>query len=388
MLHRFFTYLSGEVSFQLEGGLGERFLNSCADSLIMLKCIKATPTGYTMSVPYRHFFKASRLAKKYKCKLTVTKKTGICFLLLPYKHRYGIFAGIAAFALLLVLSQFVVWDIRFFECTPQQESILRHSLYEKGICEGSIVTKKQLEKVREELVIENSQFGWLTLNYIKGRIVIEKTDVTPKPNIFSKNITNIVAAYDGIVRKIDVSGGFLQVCEGQSVAKGDVLVSGLRKDLAGNIQKTHAEGKIYAEIEQTYEYSQSLNFSKALPVNKSKSYYELRAFNMCLPLFSQIKTPPESEQRLFRYPLSVFGFRLPATIYEYEVRQTQLTQINLTQEQAVHIARRKVYDTIYESLPEVQILSASESVEAFENKIVFRLKINAKANISKQIAIE
>lgn len=387
MLRKLFAYLSGEVSFELEGGLGERFLNSCTNQLVLLKNIKAAPTGYSISVPYRHFSKAARLAKKYKCKLTITKKTGLCFLLMPYKHRYGIFAGLVVFAMLLVLSQFVVWDIRFFECTAQQESILRHSLYEKGISEGSLVTKKMLAKVSEELIIENSQFGWLTLNYIKGRIIVEKTNVTPKPNIFSKNTTNIVAAYDGIIRKIDVSGGFLQVCEGQSVAKGDVLVSGLRQDVAGNVQKTHAEGNIYAEIEQTYEYTQSLSFSKALPVNKSKSYYELRAFNMRLPLFSQIKSPPESEQRLFRYPLSIFGFRLPATVYEYEVRQTQLTQIELTPEQAVHIARRKIYDTIYETLPEVQILSAAEHIETHENKVVFSLKINAKANISKQVAI-
>lgn len=387
MLHKLFQYLNGRVRFQLEGGLGERFFNSCANESLLLTDIKVTPTGYTMSVPFRFFAKAEGFAKKHKCSLTILEKSGICFLLMPYKHRYGIFLGLAFFAFFLVISQLIVWDIRFFECSTEQVNILRQSLYEKGIYEGSFVTKRQLAKVSEELVIENSSFGWLTINYIKGRIIIEKTNATPKPNIFSKTPTSLIAAYDGIVRSIDISGGFLLVCEGQSVARGDVLVSGSRLDVAGNVQTTHAQGKVLADIEQTYEYTQSLSYSKALPVNKGKSYYEIRALNMHLPLFTAIKAPAESEQKIYRYPLSIFGFRLPATVYEYEVREIQLTQINLTQEQATQIARRRVYDAIYESLPKAEIFATTENVVVYEDKVVYSVKINAKADISRQIVI-
>lgn len=388
MIRKLAVFFAGEIEFEIEGGIYERFLNSCAINSATVKCIKHLPTGFSAKVSHRDYKYVKKYAKKYNCKLKIIKKTGLLFLLSPFKKRYGIVVGGIICVFLLWLSQNIIWDIRFYDCTDAQVAVLRTSLYEKGICEGSIVTKQLLEKSRNEIIIENSDFAWLTLNYIKGRLIVEKTDVTQKPAIFSKDITNIVATHDGIVRKIDVSGGFLVICDGQSVGKGDLLVSGIKTDVSGKEIEVHADAVIMADVEQTYEYTQPYKVLANVPSGKSKSYYEINFLNQNYKLYSKMKLPEKCAQKMYKYPLEIFGFKFPATVYEYEVRRTDTAETELSKKQATNLARAKVYEAINQDLQSVTITSKQENVEEFETEVKITLKIEANANIAKKVLIK
>ena len=61
--------------------------------------------------------------------------------------------------------------------------------------------------------------------------------------------TNLKAAADGIIKRIDVTSGNCIVKVGDTVAKGDILVSGM-EERADGTKFVHSAGRVTAVIER------------------------------------------------------------------------------------------------------------------------------------------
>ncbi|MEG0616290.1 MAG: sporulation protein YqfD [Oscillospiraceae bacterium] len=383
MSNKISEYFMGKIKFKAEGGLLEKLLNLCSLNCIVIHNISYEADGFTATVPQRFFSKIIPLAKITHSKIIVLNKKGLYFKLLPIKTRYGIVVGMAMAILTILLLSNVIWSIRFFGFTKEESEKMRAYLYENNIYEGSIVYKNKLNTAENNILLSSPDYGWISLNFIKGRLEVEKTDAVPKVASTQGVAQNIIAKCDGIIRHIDLSEGFLKVCEGQSVAKGDVLVSGTRTDVSGALITTNVNAKMFAEVEKTYEYMQTLSYSAMLPTSEKQSYYALQTLDKQIKLFKQKPIIPHSEERLLRYPLNIFGFALPCTIFEYEIRGQRETQISLSQEQAIAIAKVKINDAIKKDLTQANILTTSEEISFVENKLFYKLKIRAEANIAE-----
>lgn len=66
-------------------------------------------------------------------------------------------------------------------------------------------------------------FGWVSLNFEKGRLVVEASSALQKPAIESNDPVDLVAAADGILLEVNAQEGFAVKSVGQTVAAGDVL---------------------------------------------------------------------------------------------------------------------------------------------------------------------
>ncbi len=376
-------FLSGEIVFLVEGGRGERLLNQCVSHGITIQRIEATPTGFIATVPRRDYERLLPLAKKENCVIYVQKEYGAYLVLSAYRHRFGIFIGACLACLLFVLFSGMIWEIRFYNFTNAQIAEVRSALYDRGIYEGAFASKKDFAAVEKEIVIRSKDIAWITLNFIKGRLVVEKTDITPKPEVFMRTEQNVVAKCDGIIRKIDLSGGFLQVCEGQSVGKGDIMVSATRQDAGGKLQTIHVQAKIYADVEKTYEFAQPLEYEATVPLCKAKSQYTLYFLKKKIPLYKTALSAAQGSETVLRYPLTIAGFHLPVTIEERQIRSQRNARFVINEQEATQFARYKVMTALKSDLPEAQIIAQSEDIRCENGMLYYRLSVSARANIAE-----
>ncbi|MEG2923864.1 MAG: sporulation protein YqfD [Oscillospiraceae bacterium] len=385
MLKKLALFLSGQIKFEISGGRIERLLNKCAQEGITIQDIAASKEGITACVPKRDYKRLLYIAKKENCNVNDTNNYGAFLTLDAYKHRFGILIGAILSAVLILFFQNIIWSIRFDDFTKAQIAEVRECLYNRGIYEGAFANQKDLDAAEKEIVIKSKDLAWITLNFIKGRLIVEKTNLTPKPISFDMQIRQVVASCNGIVRKIDLSGGFLQVCEGQSVCKGDVLVSSTRIDAGGKVQSVNVNAKIFADVEQTYDYVQPLVYKTNVPVNRKKSYYSIKFLGKTIPLYKFVKAMPKSINKTYRYPLNVFGFNLPITVEELQVRDTQEKSFEISQDDAILFARSKVMNVILEDLPETVIIASSEQITNDDKNVYYSIKISARANIAQYL---
>ena len=172
-----------------------------------------------------------------------------------------------------------------------------------------------------ELFVGSEEYGWVALNFVQGRLVVEKTQREKVPEPIGTEVTNVVAKSDGIIRRLELVDGYPRVVPGQYVAQGQVLVSGMTLSQYERPLYSHAQAEVLAEVEKSYVYTQPLHVEPVLPQAVSKSYYKLYLPWGELSLYAQLDVPENASQRVLRRPAAPFGFHLPALVEETQVRQ-------------------------------------------------------------------
>lgn len=241
--------MEATVRFETEGGLGEKLLSRCAQSQIELEAVVPTATGFKGRVRARDYAALAKHARHCHCRVKVQERYGIMFWLAAYRRRAGLLAGAAAALLLLALSRQLVWNITFLNCTQAEQQQLRSQMYEHGIYEGAFVDAQKLKNAANEMFLSTGDYSWVTLNFVHGRLVAEKVDRTQQPQALEQQYCDFVAAEDGRITRLDVSGGFVRRREGETVSKGEVLVSSGRVGCSGEALLSPAAAKVYAEVQ-------------------------------------------------------------------------------------------------------------------------------------------
>lgn len=165
-------------------------------------------------------------------------------------------------ALILWLTLFLPSRILFVEVEGNEavpERLIMEYAAQNGLGFG---TKRRLirsERLKNQLMQSIPNLQWVGVNTVGCRAVIsvkERTDLPEEEP--APPISSIVAERDGVVREMTVIAGSPLCKPGDSVKKGQVLISGYT-DLGLVLRAEQAQGEIFAET--------SRNFSAAIPEN-------------------------------------------------------------------------------------------------------------------------
>lgn len=75
-----------------------------------------------------------------------------------------------------------------------------------------------------ELFVGSEEYGWVALNFVQGRLVVEKTQREKVPEPIGTEVTNVVAKSDGIIRRLELVDGLSPRGAGPVwMAQGQVL---------------------------------------------------------------------------------------------------------------------------------------------------------------------
>ena len=376
--------MEATVRFETEGGLGEKLLSRCAQSQIELEAVVPTATGFKGRVRARDYAALAKHARRCHCRVKVQERYGIMFWLAAYRRRAGLLAGAAAALLLLALSRQLVWNITFLNCTQAEQQQLRSQMYEHGIYEGAFVDAQKLKNAANEMFLSTGDYSWVTLNFVHGRLVAEKVDRTQQPQALEQQYCDFVAAEDGRITRLDVSGGFVRHREGETVSKGEVLVSSGRVGRSGEALLSPAAAKVYAEVEKIYTCTQPLQVSAQCPTGEVQTARRLLGPWGSLPLSRGLQAGMQGITQVERQGVSLFGLHLPATVETVTLRGTQTVQARLSQKLAAQTARMKIFDEIGREFGVYTLVSSEELVDEGPDAVTVTLHVCIETDIARK----
>ena len=191
-----------------------------------------------------------------------------------------------------------------------------------------------------------------------------------------------MAISDGIVRYMDVRGGYYLVQANQSVREGQRLVTGANDENGeGRVAYMRSEGEVYAEVEKTYEYTQPLSFEAPLYASGARTYKSLLIFGRRIPLYAKGRREAGDERTVTKEPARLFGFSLPATIETVTVRPRQTRTVTLTQQAAADTARMR----IRRDFGRFRLLAQEVSIVLTDGELTLTLRLTFLANIAKSV---
>ena len=308
-LYRFFC---GILEVEFSGVYPEKILNLCAQNKIGIWNTRFMVQKIRLFITVKDFRKLPKILKKSGIKAHILKKKGFPFFINKYKKRFGIFAGIALFFAVLQFISGFIWIIEVEGNKTVQTKEILSVCSDLGIKTGVKSDSIDTKNSPQSLLLRMDELAWGSFNIEGCKLTVNVSEVTSKKEDNSV-ATNLKASADGVIKKIDVTSGNCVVKVGDTVKKGDVLVSGIIEN-ASETKFVHSIGSIIAETQETVRFNEPFLKKVKYPLGKHKKKSVLEIFTLKIPLYIG-KENGNFETEIQHNALELFSQKLPIILH-------------------------------------------------------------------------
>ncbi|MGI6778674.1 MAG: sporulation protein YqfD [Acetivibrionales bacterium] len=357
LLFRLWNYIRGYVIILVEGYFLEKFINICTHRQMLLWDIKMQKNCImTLSISIKGFKMLRPVAKKTGCRVRIIKKKGMPFILNRYKKRKTFVLGAVVFIILVYLLTSFIWAVEIMGNTVLETAIIREKLITLGIKPGVLKYKIDPDHIVNELMLSIEELSWASVTVKGTKVKVHIAERKKPPQLIPKNVPcNIVARRDGIVKSVIIKNGQEMVKAGDTVSKGQILVSGA-VDIRNEEERkrlVHAIATVKARTWYESEWPVSMKITEELRTGRIKEVYYLEILAKRIKLFSgksefQNFEKVEIEKRVSIGEDLVFPLALLIERY-YE---NNLFERVINEQTAKQLAASNAYKKVLNSIPE------------------------------------
>lgn len=376
----FYRFWRGFLRVEIRGDIAEKLLNICAKNGIPLWNIKRRGEVIRCSIAVGDFKCLPRLVTKSGLRIHILERYGLPFFTARYKKRYGIPAGAAVFFAFLTFMSGFVWSVEVAGNGSVPEKEIIAECKELGIYEGIRKGEISPASAKLQLLLKDNRLSWCAFNIEGCYLTVDVTEAKKKEEDNSVP-TNLKAAADGIIKKIDITSGNCIVKVGDTVAAGDILVSGIDERAEGT-RFVHSIGSITAATEREITVTANYRQKTGQKTGKKKTKRVLSFFNIKIPLYLGCERGTYNAKTSVK-TLKLFGKRLPIAIYEKRFEFTKETEKKYDRS-----ALEKELERLFREKAELEISGDYEvknrEIDEIEGGLRLKTVVSAEENIAVQ----
>ncbi|NLW01843.1 MAG: sporulation protein YqfD [Clostridiaceae bacterium] len=355
------NYIRGYVIIIAKGGV-ERFINICARRQILLwDIVRKDNDSAVMKASLRGFMLMRPAARKSGCRIGIVKKCGLPFFLRRFRKRRGFKAGLLFFAVLIVFFTSMIWEIEIRGCGGDTAQRIMKVLEDRDIRKGSFKTRLDPRRIASDILMNVDDVAWAGVQIHGVKMTISVQSITPRPEVVDESqCCNLVAERDGLITKVEVLAGTLKVMEGDTVTKGQLLVSGILESQNPEFgaKNVHALGRITARTWYDTKVPLSYEYTKRIRTGRTRENTYIRILNMKIGLFGNRRDfelyDSVSYDRTVKGP---FNTEIPVGLTVEKLYEVTEKKVRLSAEEAEALALEKArLDLSKELSPDCRVL--------------------------------
>lgn len=371
-------YLSGYVTISISGDGCEQILNLCAKYGIRYRRLHYKNGAIIGDIKVKDFRKLRSVRPKRSAKIHIIKKRGLPFKTVKYKNRLGFIVGFAIFIILIEFLSGFIWNIKIVGTDKVNDKEIINLCQRYNIKIGTRIKKIDTLKFAQQLLIDHKKLAWASLN-IEGTLLT--VNITESKNTNDDIVpSNLIAKSDGEIKKIDVTSGTVNVKIGDTVRKGDILVSGIIENLSSTTF-VNSKGTVTAFSNMDIMVTDNYNQKIFIKTNKIKRRTVFEVFTLRIPLYLAEKKG-SSVDTYNSKNIKLFGEKLPIIKHQKISQITKEVDKKYTTEELLKILNNKL-DKEIENL-NLKIIDKNEKQVEFSNSgITIRQRIVVEENIAE-----
>ena len=335
-MKRLINWLLGYVEVRAEGAFPERLLNLCAQNRLAFWGLSwGDETSFTFRIRLKDLPRLRQYAQWAMCALHEAGRRGGLAALLRWRRRGGFVAGaVVAFLAMAVLSRFVlVVEMTGNESVPS--AIILSELQRLGVKPGAYGPALDRAALANEALIALPELSFMAINLHGTRIEVVVREAEQVPELLDEGTpADVVAAADGIILDIHTSAGRAMFADGDTVTKGEVLISGdveLRKpeDSDYDIGKlvVRAAGEVTARTWRTLEASIPLTAQVKEYTGRERTLWSAEILWGSIEFYGNSSISYEKYDKITQdHTLTLFGRTLPFGVTQVTCREYTLSQ--------------------------------------------------------------
>ncbi len=382
MIVELLRYVCGYVRFSIKGEFQERLLNQLALNGVSVWGIERRGGEISACVLKKNYLKIREYRQKNRVFTKVLSRVGLPFKLRRYKFRVGFAAGLIFYILALVFLSSFVWNVRVVGTKTISEAEVLSACRELGLFEGRYKGDLDVEDLRTRLALKLPGISWASVNIEGVRATVNISEALDNKNP-PKQDCNLVAGQDGVIHKFGVTSGTIVVKLGQTVKKGDLLVSGITEYKDGTYKFGVSEGEVIAETVREVELFVPYLQKETVRVGNPEKRRVLSVFGVNIPLYlGSIEGPYQAETREKRYENK--EMYLPVRLVSTVFYKTEVKEITVTSAKAEAIALSELEIIEQNTFKNAEILDRKTEILTHKEGIKLKATYKLRENIAKQ----
>lgn len=303
-------HLQGTAAVKLQGAEPEELLERCrAAGLKLWNVLPVDGCTLHLELWQRDLKLLADMAQRSGFSLEILQLFGGSRYKRLLTRRKGLLIGLALAFLLLFASSLFVWQVQVSGCDRVSTGEVLRALAASGVEPGRFIPGIDRELVRNQVLLQLPELEWLAVNISGSRAAVLVREREERPEILSEQAkTELRAVRSGIVRQTTVLSGRSLVEPGDAVLEGEVLISGEREDLTGELLREPALGEVRAET--WYELSSvcPLEMLQTREKGRTNAAFSLQIGKMRLNIWpSSRKGLDECDKIVHEYTLGIKG---------------------------------------------------------------------------------
>lgn len=393
MVEKILHWLIGCAEFEIIGDHA-RFLNITAKSGFSLWGFCKRDGTACVTCRARDYKRLRPLARRCHVRLKCRRKSGLPFYVNRILHRKGMVIGVGcAVAIYAFLGSFV-WGVSVQGTDTLTDFSVLNAAKKSGVYIG--VSKKDFvpRLAAHNIIAELPELKWAAVNTDGCFVEISVSESAQTPQITDDTVwSNIVAGRAGTVLSIEAEHGRPEVSVGDTVAEGDLLISGLYQEKLDPYSPVPddpyhslgaARGSVIAETYREFTVEIPSVISKQQSTGRRQVNWFFNAFGLRLPL--GLNTIPQGDFRAYSKTniLTALGTPLPVSIERDVYELTEQIDVQLTEEQQRQTALLQLREAQREALPDGgKVLTEELSFEISSEGCV----LTARCRCEEEIAV-
>ncbi|MDQ2085979.1 sporulation protein YqfD [Herbivorax sp. ANBcel31] len=356
LLLRLWNYIRGYVIIMVEGYFLEKFVNICIKRQIYLWDIKKKKNSkMKLKISIKGFRLLRPVARKTGCSVRIIEKKGIPFIISRYKERKTFILGSLVFVVLFYIMTSFVWTVEITGNEKVETELIMDYLDEKGIGPGILKYGVNTESLANSIIIEIDELSWVNVMIQGTKLKVNVAERVEPPKIIPKDVPcDVVASKDGIIESLIVKDGYSTLSEGDTVKKGDVLISGSIPILdEEDFRVVHAMGEVMARTWYENKQPIHLKVTEEIRTGSKKNNVSLMFFRKTVPFFHKEVDYEEHEEEKTKKVLSIGeNLVLPFGIIVERYYENVIVEAKVSIEEAKEAAVDAAYNEILKVAPE------------------------------------
>lgn len=370
---------------RLEGKFVEKFFNIATHKRIKIWNVRYIGKSVVVFNCYRKDYeKIAEIARKISAKIYIMDSKGVMHEVNKYKNRFSLYVGavVMAIALLFLSNLLCIVSVTGLERIP--EDVILNQLENAGLEKGKFVKDIDVKSVKKKMLAQNDEISWIGITIKGAKAEVEIVEKVLKPYIIPKDQpANIIASKDGVIESIVVRDGFPLVKKGDTVQKGQLLVSGINESNQGDIMLVHSLADVRLKTWNYIKKTYPLVTQERIPLGEIKNYYSLNIFGKELNLFWGAK-PTEENYNITETKESVMG--LNAEFVKKTCEKIKIQNKKYTPQQTLNKYKKEIYDELLNTLDDnLEIVNSEYNYTSDGENITIDLCVVAIENGGTQI---
>ncbi|OON97660.1 MAG: sporulation protein YqfD [Candidatus Epulonipiscioides saccharophilum] len=384
------NYIKGYVIVQISGPKIEKLLNGALNDGIYFWDAKKDGDTVILKTTMTGFKELKPIAFRAKSNIMILEKRGLPHINFKYRKRRIFAAGSILFVALFWFLTSFVWLIEIEGNNFLEETDIIASLRDGGYTTGVLKSRLDLREAEEFLISQYNEILWTGINFEGTKLKVQITEAIPKPIIHNETEpTNILATRDGIITYIATSSGIPLVKQGDTVKKGDILVSGalpLNSDVVKDMHYVNSNAAILAKTVYSLEASLPLNKEQKVYLEDYKTTYSIKFFNTQIDFGTKPKSAENVDTLISINQLKLTSmFPLPFYWIRTDKVPYSKTIITRTEEQIIDKLEGALNDNLLKKIGKTGKIVAKEVSYSMHDGIIFGV---LNAIVEEDISIE